>query len=90
MNTETTIRDLINKVISDILNPFIVLLFGVAIVIFVWGIIQYVIGSKGDTEALHKARGVILWGIIGMFIMVSAWGIIYMLCDFFEFTDCGS
>jgi len=78
-----TIKTLLDKIQTEILNPLIQLLFVAATVVFLWGVIQYVIGSKGNEQQLQKGRQVMLWGIIGMFIMVSAWGIIKILCNFF-------
>lgn len=78
-----SIKCLIDKVTTEILNPVIVLLFALATILFIWGIIQYIIGSQGDTGKLKTARSVILWGIIGMFIMASAWGFVAILQNFF-------
>lgn len=74
---------LINKIQNAVLNPIINLLFALATVVFLWGIIQYVIGSQGDTAKLEKGKQVMIWGIIGMAIMASAWGIVKILCQFF-------
>lgn len=79
----TTIKCLIDKIIAQILNPVIVLLFVIATIMFLWGVIQYVIGSYGDPGKIKQARSVILWGIVGMFIMASAWGIVSILKNFF-------
>ncbi|MEK7561076.1 MAG: hypothetical protein AAB539_03920 [Patescibacteria group bacterium] len=84
-----TIRDLVNKILVELINPVIVLLFAVATVVFIWGIIQYVIGgTQGSQGRLGSGKNVIIWGIIGMFIMASAWGMVKLLCDFFSVT-CG-
>ena len=80
----TTIACFLDKITSQILNPVIVLLFALATIMFLWGVIQYVIGSQGDTGKLEKAKNVILYGIIGMFIMASAWGIVAILQNFFK------
>ena len=79
-----TIEQIINKITTQILNPVIVLLFALATIFFIWGVIQYVIGSQGDTGKLEKAKSAILYGIIGMFIMASAWGIVGVLQNFFS------
>ena len=79
-----TIEQIINKITEQILNPVVILLFVLATIVFIWGIIQYVIGSQGDTGKLEKAKNTILYGIIGMFIMASAWGIVTILQDFFK------
>ena len=59
------------------------LLFALATVIFIWGVIQYVIGAQGNDAKLLQGKKAILWGIIGMTIMVSAWAIVGILCSSF-------
>ena len=78
-----TLEAIINKITQEILNPLIILLFALATVVFVWGIIQYVLGSAGNPQQTETAKRTILWSIIGMFIMASAWGIVRLLCEFF-------
>lgn len=78
-----TVQDLIRKIVTGILQPVVALLFGLATVIFLWGVIQYVIAQAGDEKKLADAKRVMIWGIIGLFIMASAWGIVQVLCDFF-------
>ena len=51
---------------------------------FAWGIVQYVLGGQGSDQKMTQAKNAMLWGIIGMFIMASAWGIVSLLCDFFK------
>ncbi|MBI3442275.1 MAG: hypothetical protein HY007_00675 [Candidatus Sungbacteria bacterium] len=84
LTSSSPIACIINKITSQILYPVIVLLFTLATIMFLWGVIQYVIGSQGDTGKLEKAKNVILYGIIGMFIMASAWPIVAILQNFFQ------
>ena len=81
-----TVTQLINKVTQEILNPLIILLFALATVVFAWGVVQYVLGGQASEERSRTGKRVMLYGIIGMFIMASAWGIVNLLCDFFS-TD---
>ena len=78
-----TVTELINKVTSQILNPLIILMFALATVVFGWGVVQYIIGSQGSEAKVGQGKRIMIWGIIGMFIMASAWGIVSLLCDFF-------
>ena len=82
----TTVDSLVNAIIAGLLSPAIKFLFVLATVIFLYGIIMYVVGSRGNDTQLAKGKKVMTWGIIGMFIMASAWGIVKVLCDFF--TSC--
>jgi uncharacterized membrane protein len=81
-----TITVIINKIKDEIINPTIALLFSAATVVFVWGIIQY-IAASGSPAAAQKGKSIMIGGIIGMFVMASAWGIVKMFCDFFG-TSC--
>lgn len=80
---DTTLTELANKFNIGVLGPLISVLFVLATVIFIWGVIQYVIAQSGDVKKIDDAKRVITWGIIGMFLMASAWGIIAALCNFF-------
>lgn len=85
LTAASPITCILDKITSQILNPVIVLLFALATIMFLWGIIKYVIGNQGgDAGTLKQARTAILGGIIGMFIMASAWGIVAILQNFFQ------
>lgn len=79
----TTVTDLLTKIQNQLLNPLINLLFVLATVVFLWGVIRYVIGSQGDPKNLDAGKKIMFWGIIGMAIMASAWGIVKIICRFF-------
>jgi len=67
----------LNRVNELILNPLILLAFGVSLVYFVYGVIKFLStdsADKGTTRA--ESRNSILWGLIGMAIMFSVYGII--------------
>lgn len=76
----TAFGNVVNPIISNIVYPLIELLFGVAILIFVYGVIQMIIHG-GDADAREKGKSMIIYGSIGLFIMVSAWGIIYLVSN---------
>ena len=66
---------LISK-IEGLLNSVISLLFVLATVYFLWGVVNYVVGAGGDIKKLEQGKQHMLWGIVGMAIMLSAWGIV--------------
>jgi hypothetical protein len=70
-----TLSDLVYKIIGY-LNQALVLLMGVAIVIFVWNIIKYFIRTDED----HKeAAPYVMWSVIGFFVILSFWGLVNIL-----------
>lgn len=78
-----TIQCILTKINVEILNPIITILFVLATILFFWGVIKYVIGSQGNESQLAAGKKIMMWGIIGLTIMASAWGIVKILCDFF-------
>lgn len=70
----------LNPVISSVVNPLVELAFAVALVVFVYGVIQMII-HETDSEEHAKGRLSMLYGVIGMVIMVSAWGIINIVAN---------
>ncbi len=70
----------LDPILNNIAKPIITLLFAVALIIFVWGIFE-MIRDGGEASAREKGRWHILGGVIGMAIMVSAWGIVYFIAS---------
>lgn len=78
---QTTVRGLADRIISDLLNPLIAVLIGVAVVVFLWGVVEF-IAKAGNEEARTTGKKHIIWGLIGLAIMISVWGIVRILSDF--------
>lgn len=79
-----TVQTLLQQIAVQLLNPIIVFLFILATLIFIWGVVLYVIGGQGDGAKMEVAKKILLWGLIGMFVMSSAWGIVNLMCNFFD------
>jgi hypothetical protein len=57
-------------------------LFALITVVFLWGIIQYILAG-GDEEKRKNAKQLIIYAIIGMFVATAIWGIIAFVGDIF-------
>lgn len=68
------INVLVSRIVEFVLGPIAALLFGVAVVFFVWGIVQ-LIGSSDSADGLAKGKRNIVYGIVGLVIMLSVLGI---------------
>ena len=63
--------------VKSILNAIIPIIIALAVVYILWGIVQsFVKGGEEERKAGHMK---ILYGIIGLFIMVSIWGLVNIL-----------
>lgn len=76
-NLNTAIRSLIGTV--NLLIPFFVAL---AVLVFIYGLIKYVL-SAGDAAARVEARGYIIYGVIGIAVMLSVFGLVNLVRNTF-------
>lgn len=72
----------INRII---INPIIVFLFGLAVVYFLYGIFQFV-ANGNDEEARTKGKSHMIWGVIGMVIMMGVFAILNMIMSTFNIS----
>lgn len=70
-------------VIRNILSDAVVLLVGFAVVFFIYGITRYITAGE-DEDRRTKMKNLMIYGIIGLFVMVSFWGIVNILINTFE------
>ena len=68
--------------LGDVLNTLVPILVALGVVVLIWGIIQYVIG--GGDEAKKKGRDKIVYGLIGLAVIIGLWGLVYVLVDTFD------
>jgi len=71
----TGIKDLITAV-GGLINPLIVILVGVALLVFFWGLAKFIFRVGGDENAVEGGKRLMIWGLIALFVMLSVWGII--------------
>lgn len=56
----------------------------VAFLVFVWGVARF-IRSAGNEKEIKDSKNLLIWGIIGLFVLVTIWGIIAFLSSEFGF-----
>jgi len=67
--------------LGSLLQAALPVLISLAVVWFVWNVFRYVIA--GSDEEKTKARVNMIWGIVGIFVMVSIWGLVSILANTF-------
>ena len=61
--------------IYNIVNPIIYFLFALAFLYFLYGVLIFIINADDESKrAIGKQH--MFWGLIGLFIMVSVYGIL--------------
>lgn len=72
---------LINNIKSFIINPIIGFMFAVAVVMFLYGIVEFIYG--GDNEEKQEAgKRHMIYGVIGIFVMIGVFGILNLISGF--------
>ena len=72
------VNPIVGKINEVILNPIIALLFALALVMFLWGVFQFIWLQDSDSARL-QGKNHMLWGLLGMFIMFSAFAIMQLI-----------
>ena len=79
------------KIISNInqiiLNPIIFLLIAVGLAYFIYGVFEYFWKAKSDPVKVKEGASHMLWGIVGMFIMLSVFGFFRFLLNTVPTSD---
>ncbi len=59
-----------------IINLFIPIIFGISIIIFFWGMAQFILKDAGNEKTRADGKKKMLWSIIALFVMASLFGIL--------------
>ena len=65
---------------KQLLDATIPIVITIALIYFIYGVAKYV--QAKDDDAKSEARNVMIYGTIGLFFIVSVWGIVLLLQQF--------
>lgn len=77
--TNKTLASLIDLIITYA-NRILVLMMGVAVVMFVYHVIKYFIMADSERK---EAGPYVMWSLIGFFVILSMWGLVNILQNTF-------
>ena len=75
-------KNLVKLIIDSIITPLIALIFALAFLGFLWGAAQFVMKADEPT-ARTKGKDKMLYGLIALAVMFSAWGLVKILTGTF-------
>src|SRR3989338_10005333 len=67
-------------IIGKSVIPF---LFALAVVMFIWGAVKFLIINAGEEKKREEGKQFMIWGIIALAVMISIWGLVGVLGDTF-------
>lgn len=66
--------------IIGIINTIVVpLIFALIFAVFIWGVVQYFFLKVDDEKARASGKQFVLWGVLGMVLLFSIWGLVNLL-----------
>lgn len=70
--------DLADTLSTGVVTSLGYLMFALAVVAFLWGMVQFIWNARnGDSgKDMENGKQFMIWGLIGLFVMFSVWGII--------------
>ena len=74
-------------IINTINNVIVPVLFAVAFIVFLWGAFKTFILGATSEEVKEQGKNLMLWGLIGFFVMVSIWGLVNILTGTVSFGN---
>jgi hypothetical protein len=75
------IADIMNMV-DSILGIVLPTLMVIATIVFIWGIIMF-ITAAGSDDKRKEGKNLMIWGVIGLFVMVAMWGLVQVIGNTF-------
>jgi FtsH-binding integral membrane protein len=75
---QNSAENLVGKLVANVLGPITGFLGALAIAFFLFGVLQFIMNSENE-DGIARAKKYMMWGLIGLFIMISAWGVIGLI-----------
>ena len=81
----TTFSELLNSTVNSLLRPLPAILVGIAVVMFIYGVIILMFSEGGEKK--EEGKQYMIWGIVGIFVIVSMWGLVNILAGIFNLNN---
>lgn len=85
VTTPTDFKSLIGLFI-DILKPLAVLFATLSLLVFLFGVAKFIFRVGGDEKEVSNGKKLMIYGIIGLFIMFSFYAILSFIYGEFDFA----
>jgi uncharacterized membrane protein YidH (DUF202 family) len=80
-----SVGSFVSKVDKLIINPIIVFLFALGVVYFLYGTAEFIFNQQNE-EKKTAGKSHMIWGLIGLTIMMGVWMILNVILNTFNIT----
>ncbi len=81
-----SVDSFVTKANELIINPLITLLFALAVVYFLYGVLEFFLNQTNE-EKKTSGKSHMMWGIIGITIMMGVWFFLGIIINTFNIKD---
>ena len=74
-----TIQQIVANYIIKGGNYAVKFLIGLTVLVFMYGLMKYMFKGSDSEAARSDGRKLMIWGLVGIFVMVSVWGLVGIL-----------
>lgn len=76
--------ELIDAAFNIVTNTLIPLAFALGLFYFFWGVAKYI---REEGQGKSEGRSIMIWGVVGIFVAFSIWGIVSFIRTELELPD---
>lgn len=84
---EKNLGQLVADVILVLSKYVTTILLGLIVLVFLWGLMKYMYKGQGSDTARAEGRKLMLWGVIGIFVVTSWIALVTILASFVGHKD---
>jgi hypothetical protein len=85
VDTPKNFKDLVN-IFLNIVNALIPVAFALALLVFLWGVAQFILNAGNATKA-EEGKKKIFYGVLGLFVITAIWGLVELLGNSFGISS---
>lgn len=69
-------KEIVSELLRVATRYTLTLLVALTVFVFAYGLMKYMFKGQGSDTARSEGRQLMLWGVIGLFVMTSVWGLV--------------
>lgn len=77
-NLENLVRS-----IGRLINLALPIVVAIALLAFFWGLVKFIFNAH-EEDARKEGKQLMIWGLVGLFVMVSVWGLVRFIGNALE------
>jgi hypothetical protein len=63
---------------GNLIDKALPIVVAIALLGFFWGLAKFILNAN-DEEKRKEGKSLMIWGIVGLFVMVSVWGLVQFI-----------